>query len=47
MKPVWDIVQQTIERTAAAWKTLPARDVLPADMEREIGAQIEKASQRL
>jgi hypothetical protein len=29
MKPVWDIVGETVDRTARAWKTLAQKELLP------------------
>jgi len=42
MKPVWDVVLETIERTAAAWKSLPHKDVLPSSIRKIIDEQIRK-----
>jgi serine/threonine-protein kinase HipA len=44
MKPVWDIVRETVERTAEAWKTLPDKDLIPADTVKIIDGQIAKAT---
>ena len=43
MKPVWEIVVETVERTASAWKTLSKRELLPPDIDRVIDKQIEAA----
>ena len=40
MKPVWDIVRETVERTAEAWKTLPHKDLLPPEILKTIDGQI-------
>jgi serine/threonine-protein kinase HipA len=42
MKPVWDVVLETIERTADAWKSLPHKDVLPSDIRKITDDQIRK-----
>ena len=34
--PVWEIVREMVERTAAAWKTLDQKDILPAKMRKAI-----------
>jgi serine/threonine-protein kinase HipA len=44
MKPVWDIVRETVERTTTAWKGLAQKDVLPGEMRDAIGRQIESAA---
>ncbi len=41
MKPVWEIVRETVERTAAAWKTLDQRELLPPEIHSVIDKQIE------
>ena len=41
MNPVWDIVRDTVERTAEAWKTLPHKDLLPKDIRDAIEKQIQ------
>ncbi len=41
MKPVWDIVRETVERTAAAWKTLDQKELLPPDIHSVIDKQIQ------
>jgi serine/threonine-protein kinase HipA len=43
MKPVRDIVVETIERTRDAWKELPHKDLLPGEMLKVIDGQIESA----
>ena len=47
MKPVWDIVRETAERTAEAWKTLPYKDLLPADTLMVVDQQIRKIIVRM
>jgi hypothetical protein len=32
VKPVWDVVRETTERTADAWRALPHKELLPAAM---------------
>jgi serine/threonine-protein kinase HipA len=44
MDPVWRIVRETTERTAEAWRSLPQKDLLPADIRKVIDGQIEKAA---
>ncbi len=44
VKPVWDIVVETVERTASQWKTLPQRDRLPAEIHSVIDKQIGEAA---
>ena len=44
VKPVWEIVRETMERTREAWKTLAEKDVLPAKMLGAIERQIERAT---
>jgi hypothetical protein len=39
--PVWDTVQETVERTVAAWQRLEDKQRLPPEMQRSIGTQIE------
>jgi serine/threonine-protein kinase HipA len=41
MSPIWEIVRETIKRTEAAWKTLDQKDLLPSEMRRAIGRQIQ------
>jgi len=38
--PVWDIVRETVERAAEAWKTLPHKDLLPPEILKTIDGQI-------
>ena len=38
--PVARVVQEMTERTAAAWATLPEKDILPAEMCKAIDKQI-------
>jgi serine/threonine-protein kinase HipA len=38
--PVWEIVREIVERTAAAWKTLDQKDLLPSEMRKAIDKQI-------
>jgi hypothetical protein len=40
MDPVWRMVLETVERTEAAWRVLPAKDLLPPDMRKVIDRQI-------
>jgi serine/threonine-protein kinase HipA len=42
MDPVWRIVRETRERTADAWRALPHKDLLPAEIRKIIDKQIEK-----
>ncbi len=42
MKPVWDVVLETIERTADAWKSLPHKDALPSGIREAVDEQIRK-----
>jgi serine/threonine-protein kinase HipA len=39
--PVWSVMQETMERTSAAWTALPHKDLLPGDMEKSIARQIQ------
>src|SRR5260370_2441890 len=41
MKPVWEVVRETVERTASAWKTLNQRELLPPDIHSVIDKQIQ------
>jgi len=45
--PVWDVVRETAERTVEAWKTLAAKDVLPAKLRGRIDRQIEIAARNI
>jgi hypothetical protein len=42
MKPVWEIVRETVEHTAEAWKTLSHKDLLPAETLKIVDQQIQK-----
>ncbi len=42
--PVWEIVRDMVERTAAAWKALDQKDLLPLDMRKAIEKQIHAVS---
>ncbi len=44
MKPVWDIVRETKERTIEAWRVLPQKALLPANLLKTIDDQIQRAS---
>jgi hypothetical protein len=44
VKPVWEIVTETAERTVAAWQTLDNKELVPADILRVVDAQIRKAA---
>lgn len=46
MKPVWDVVLETIEGTAEAWESLPQKDILPSDIRKMIDGQIRRATKR-
>jgi serine/threonine-protein kinase HipA len=46
MKPVWEVVRETVERTAAAWKTLDQRELLPPDIHSVIDQQIQTVVKR-
>jgi serine/threonine-protein kinase HipA len=46
MKPVMDIVRETVERTERAWKELPQKDLLPHDILKVIDGQIANAIAR-
>jgi serine/threonine-protein kinase HipA len=39
--PVWETVQETVERTVAAWQGLEHKQLLPPEMQRSIETQIE------
>jgi serine/threonine-protein kinase HipA len=43
--PLWPIVVETAERTAAEWKRLDEKDLLPEDMRAAIGKQIATVAQ--
>lgn len=40
MEPVWRIVRDMVERTEAAWRDLPAKELLPSEMRKAIDGQI-------
>ncbi|MGA2592974.1 MAG: HipA domain-containing protein [Bryobacteraceae bacterium] len=42
-RPVWSIVREVAERTAAAWKAVGQKDLLPAAMRKAINKQIHSA----
>jgi hypothetical protein len=42
--PVWRIVRETVERTAAAWRTLDQKELLPPAMQESIDSQIHQIS---
>jgi serine/threonine-protein kinase HipA len=44
MHPVWVIVRETLERTVAAWKALPQKELLPRATRDIIGKQIKKVA---
>jgi serine/threonine-protein kinase HipA len=44
MRPLKEIVSETVEKTQRAWKELPHKDPLPGDIRRVIGGQIAEAS---
>jgi hypothetical protein len=44
MKPVWDIVRDTAELTAEAWKTLPHKSLLSKNVHDVIDRQIRKVA---
>jgi serine/threonine-protein kinase HipA len=43
MKPVWDTVRETVQRTAEAWKTLAQKDLLSKVIHTAIDEQIQTA----
>ena len=43
MKPVMDIVRDTVEKTQRGWKELPQKDLLPHDILKVIDGQIANA----
>jgi hypothetical protein len=43
MKPVMDIVRDTVEKTQRGWKELPQKDLLPHDLLKVIDGQIANA----
>jgi serine/threonine-protein kinase HipA len=44
MKPDWELVRETVERTAEAWKTLSHKELLPAETRKVVDQQIQKIS---
>lgn len=44
VSPVWQIVRETAAQTVEAWRDLPARDLLPAEIDTAIDRQIENAA---
>jgi serine/threonine-protein kinase HipA len=44
MRPVVEIVRETVELTVEAWKTLPEKKLLPKAMRTTIGEQIERVA---
>ncbi len=44
--PVWEIVREMLERTAAAWKALDQKEILPSAMRAAIGKQIHAVIKR-
>jgi serine/threonine-protein kinase HipA len=46
VRPIWDVAQETAERTVGAWKTLAEKDLLPADMRAAIERQIQSVTVR-
>lgn len=46
VRPLWEIVVDTIERTLEGWRGLDARDVLPSTLRGPIEAQIEAVARR-
>ena len=42
--PILRVAEETIQKTVEAWNTLPAKDLLPADIARIIHTQIETAA---
>jgi serine/threonine-protein kinase HipA len=46
MRPVWDIVRETVERTVAAWKTLPQKELLPAEIRSGVDRQIQLVAEK-
>jgi hypothetical protein len=41
MKPVWDVVRETVERTAEKWKEPDYKDLLPTKALQRIDRQIQ------
>jgi serine/threonine-protein kinase HipA len=46
LMPIVRIVRETVDATAAAWQKLDQKDLLPADILRVIGRQIDRAAVR-
>ena len=44
VSPIWEVVRETVEQGVEAWHRLDSRDVLPSDLRRRIGRQIETAA---
>lgn len=44
VSPLWEVVQETVARTVAAWRRLDVRDLLPAELKPQIDRQIEAAA---
>ena len=44
MSPLWEIVRETVDRTAGAWKRLDTRDRLPAEIRTQVDRQIDRAA---
>jgi serine/threonine-protein kinase HipA len=42
MKPVWEVVLETVERTADAWKSLSHKEVLPSGIRKNVDEQIRR-----
>ena len=42
MRPVWEIVRETVERTTETWKTLSHKDLLPPETLQIVDQQIQK-----
>ncbi len=40
VSPVWEVVRETMERTAAAWETLDQKSILPSKMRKAVDKQI-------
>jgi serine/threonine-protein kinase HipA len=46
MKPAWDIVRETVDRTAEAWKALPQKDLLSNGIHNAIDKQIQTVAMK-
>jgi serine/threonine-protein kinase HipA len=44
--PVWEIVREVAERTAASWKTLDQKDVLPSEIRKAVEKHIQAVVER-